>query len=131
MKLTPSEQTKNLLITASKLGARLFRMNTGLAWVGSRTVNNPDGSLTIFDPRPFKAGVKGMSDATGWITVIVTPDMVGQKVAVYAAMEVKQGSGRLSPDQRAFGDAVIQAGGRFVVAREDADVAGLFTNRSE
>ena len=127
---TPANQNKATQLLASKLGARLFRMNTGLAWVSSKvqkvtrpgTVSVMPGDIVLRQGRPFKSGTLGISDETGWLSVVITPEMVGQTIAQYVAIEDKQGSGRLSTEQAAFIDAVIRAGGRAGVARSPDDV---------
>lgn len=106
---------------ASDLGARLFRLNVGLAWTGD-VIKNPDGSITIRNPRPFKSGVPGMSDLIGWTPVVVTPEMVGQTVAVYTAVETKTARGRASDAQVKFIGAVSKSGGRAGIARTDEDL---------
>lgn len=109
---------------ATDLGARLFRMNVGVAWVGEATKNR-DGSITIRNPRPFKSGVPGMSDLIGWAPVVVTPDMVGKTVAVYLAVETKSARGRASEEQKNFVGAVHKAGGRAGIARTDEDLEAI------
>ncbi len=122
--LTPGDQTRNTTIVASRLGARLFRSGVGLAWCGE-IIEKTAVKLTLKNPRPFRAGVKGQSDSCGWISVIVTPEMVGSKIAVYLAVEDKQNSGRTSPEQKAFIAAVRAAGGRAGVSRGDEDTAAI------
>lgn len=119
--LTPGDQTRQMLIRASELGARLFRQNVGLAWVGD-IVDKATDFIVIKNPRPFKAGVEGMSDCGGFVTVRITPEMVGQDVAVYTVMEIKSGSGRLTEPQRAFLEMVHRCGGRAGVVRSLEDV---------
>lgn len=109
---------------ATDLGARLFRLNIGLAWVGEVTKNR-DGSITIRNPRPFKSGVPGMSDLIGWAPVVVTPDMVGKTIAVYLAVETKSARGRASDEQKNFISAVHSAGGKAGIARTDADLDAI------
>lgn len=109
---------------ATDLGARLFRVNVGVAWTGDVSKNR-DGSITIRNPRPFKSGVPGMSDLIGWAPVVVTPDMVGKTVAVYLAVETKSARGRASDEQKSFIAAVHNAGGRAGVARTDEDLSSI------
>jgi len=72
---------------------RLFRNNTGQAWQGTNKHFTNDGGrrkLILHDPRPIDAGLcEGSSDLIGWTTVTVTLDMVGKKIAVFTALEVK------------------------------------------
>jgi hypothetical protein len=122
MSENPNNLVKQILLAAPKYGARLFRRNTGVAWTGNKITKNADGSITIHDPRPFQAGVKGQSDAYGWVTVTVTPDMVGERVAVHVEAEAKTGSGRLTPEQSSWLDTVQKAGGRAGVVRGPGDL---------
>lgn len=90
---------------------KIFRNNSGMGWQGAKC-NAPAGFITLKDARPLHAGLcEGSSDLIGWTEVNVTPDMVGQKLAVFTALEVKTEIGRVSEKQRNFVEAVAQAGG--------------------
>lgn len=116
---------------ASSWGARLFRQNAGMAWVGNkiergpRTVRLGPGDVVVRNARPFHAGVSGMSDLGGWVPVEVTAAMVGTTVAVYTQVEVKTNSGRASADQVRWIDAVNSAGGKAGIARNDDDLRNI------
>lgn len=117
---------------ATDLGARLFRINVGMAWTGrvekierTKTVVVNSGDVVVREARPFKSGVPGMSDLIGWAPVVVTPDMVGKTVAVYLAVETKSPRGRASDEQKNFIAAVHNAGGRAGVARTDEDLSAI------
>jgi hypothetical protein len=61
----------------------------------------------------FGVGGKGGSDLLGYKIVKVTPEMIGRKIAVFAAIEVKKDeSSSLTPEQAQFLAAVGEAGGR-------------------
>lgn len=99
----------------------LFRNNVGKAWTGD-AMNLPDGSVLIRNPRILHAGLcKGSSDLIGWRSVTVTPDMIGQQVAVFSAIEVKGPRGRATPEQVHFINTVISAGGFGCVAKSASD----------
>lgn len=72
---------------------------------------------------PLLAGLcaPGSSDLIGWTTIIVTPDMVGRKLAIFTAVEVKTEDGVVDPDQYKFIDVVTEAGGFAGVARSPQD----------
>lgn len=109
----------------SRLGTRMFRVNVGQAWVGKircRTMN----SVILDEARPIRMGlVTGNSDLIGWTVVTVTPEMVGQPVAVFTAIELK--TGRLAPtrEQAVFLDVVRRAGGLAGVARSVAEAEAI------
>jgi hypothetical protein len=111
-------------VALSKGNVRLFRQNSGEGWTGN-SIRLPDGSVLIKNPRRFIAGFPGLADLGGWRTVTVRKDMVGQQVAVYVAIEVKTRGGKLRPEQAAFLETVVNAGGIAGVARsvEEAKAA--------
>lgn len=118
--------TQNRILLNCSVGeARLFRQNVGQGWAG-RLVSNERGRVTLQNARPLIAGLcVGSSDLIGWRTVTVTPNMIGQRLAVFTAIEVKSATGRPTVEQVAFLGAVDQAGGIACVARsvEDAERA--------
>lgn len=114
-----------ILLECGRGDARLFRQNVGQGWVG-RLIRQQAGTVELAAARPLHAGLcEGSSDLIGWRTVEVTPDMVGQRLAVFTAIEVKTETGRPTPEQLKFLDAVRNAGGIACVARsvEDAERA--------
>lgn len=94
----------------------------------SRLWRNNTGALKDSTGRLVRYGLcKGSADLIGLRTVTITPDMVGQQLAVFAAIEVKD-RGRLTPEQTAFLTMVQQAGGLAGVARsveEARSILGL------
>lgn len=91
--------------------ATLFRNNVGTAWTGD-AAKLKDGSVLIRNPRVFHAGLcEGSSDLIGWRSLTITPEMVGQTVAVFAALEVKSKTGRATAGQKNFCQRVTEAGG--------------------
>lgn len=96
----------------------LFRLNVGQAWTGSRVLHNPDGSLTIFEPRPFNSGIPtGFSDLFG-----VLPG--GRALFV----EVKSLKGKPSPAQENFLNTVSMRGALAGVARSFEDVLKIINS---
>lgn len=68
-----------------------WRANVGQAWTGNKVTRNPDGSITIHEPRPFQTGLpKGFTDLFGMTMVAITPAHVGMTLPVYTGIEVKQ-----------------------------------------
>ena len=88
-----------------------------------RLFRNQVGSLP--DPRTGRLVTfglaRGSADLIGWRTVVVTPEMVGQRIAVFTSIEVKTATGRLSPAQTHWIHAVRSAGGIAGVARSVPD----------
>ena len=102
---------QRIRLACSRGPVRLWRNNTG-------KLRDERGQLVTFGLCP------GSSDLIGYRSVTITPDMVGQQLAVFAAVEVKAERGRPTPEQTAFIDHVRAAGGLAGIARsvEDAQV---------
>jgi hypothetical protein len=103
------------LALGTKPGLRLFRNNCG----------------SLPDPRtgrPVQFGLaRGSADLIGWRTITITPDMVGQRLAVFTSIEVKTEHGRIRPEQHAWLTAVTGAGGIAGIARSVADASQIIS----
>ncbi len=109
-----------------------FRANVGQAWTGAKVSKLPGGRVLIEGARPFNTGLPaGFADVFGFVPVRVTPDMVGQTVAVFAAIECKSGNGRAQDNQRRFIAAVADAGGRAGFARDVRTALDIARGRHE
>jgi len=119
------------LCETSKAGAIMFRVNTGSAWAGKvvkKFKQNFESYITLMNAQPLKAGLcKGGSDTIGWTSIVITPDMVGKKVALFTAIEYKTGKGKATPEQLRFINAVDVAGGIAGIARNPAQAGLLIT----
>ena len=94
-----------------------------------RLFRNNTGALEDKTGRIVRYGLcKGSSDLIGWRTVDVTPDMVGQRVAVFVALEVKD-RGRLTAEQAQFLEVVRRAGGIAAEVRSVADAEAALQKR--
>ena len=116
---------KRILIEATEWGARLFRNDTGQAYVG-RLVEKYDSSdgrvVTLAGAKRIRYGLaKGSSDLIGWRPVHVTPDMVGRTLGLIVVVEAKTKNDRLSREQRNWLEQVSEAGGEAFVVRERDD----------
>jgi len=112
----PSEQTiqQHIRLACSIGTCRLFRNNTG--------------TLRDINGRPVSFGLcKGSADLIGWRTVTITPEMVGQQIAVFTSIEVKSSSGRVKPEQQQWLQAVAAAGGIAGVARSVGEAMDLLS----
>ena len=91
-----------------------------------RLLRNNTGVLQDKNGRPVQFGLaKGSADLIGWKTVTVTPEMVGQQVAVFTSIEVKTPTGRIRPEQERWMRVVQAAGGIAGVARSVEDAEAL------
>ena len=83
-----------------------------------RLWRNNSGALVDQQGRLVRFGLaKGSSDLIGLRTLEITPDLVGQRIAQFVALEIKTTRGVVSPEQRAFLDLVEQLGGLAAVCR--------------
>jgi hypothetical protein len=106
---------------------RLRAIMLGLSTPGVRLFRNNCGALKDAEGRLIRYGVAnpGGSDLIGWRSVTVTPDMVGQNLAVFLAIEVKGERTRVTDQQRNFLDRVKADGGLAGVARTVEDAKAI------
>lgn len=112
----PEQAAIDRILRGMAADDRLFRINAGVGWAG-RVVRHLPGAVLLADPRPLRAAPPGWPDLFGWRAVTITPEMVGQRVAIARGVEVKaDGRGRLRPEQARFGDVLESMGGIFEVS---------------
>jgi hypothetical protein len=109
-----SEQAiqQQIRLELSRGPVRLWRNNVG-------RLLDQNGRMVTFGLCP------GSADLIGYSTVTITPDMVGQTVAVFTAVEVKAPRGRVRPEQAAWLEHVRAAGGRAGIARSVSEAAAI------
>lgn len=96
--------------------SRFFRNNVGVA-----TYKGADGNT-----RKVRYGLcPGSSDVIGWHSIEVTPEMVGGRIAVFTAIELKRGTDVLSREQFAFIRAVSEGGGIAGFVRDEDAAARM------
>jgi len=102
--LCEHEIQQRIRLACSRGAVRLWRNNTG--------------ALVDQQGRFVRFGLcKGSSDLIGLRSLEITPELVGQRLAQFVALEVKTAQGALSPEQRAFLQLVQQLGGVAAVCR--------------
>lgn len=107
---------QQIRLELSRGPVRLWRNNTG-------ALRDQRGQLVRYGL------CQGSSDLIGYRSVTITPDMVGQTVAVFTAIEVKAPKGRVTAEQEAFLQLVAEAGGISGVARSVSDAVATIENR--
>lgn len=109
----------------------VFRANVGQGWTAnSKDTFRPSketavvmarGDVLLRNARPFSTGLPtGFPDVFGCQEVEITPDMVGQKVALFWALEVKD-QASASVEQSNFIGALNMSGGKAAVVRSQQE----------
>lgn len=114
-----SEQTiqQQIRLACSRGPTRLWRNNVG--------------RLLDQQGRPVTFGLcPGSADLIGFHSIEITPEMVGQTVAVFTAVEVKAPTGRATPQQAAWLEHVSAAGGRAGIARSVDDARCIIAGQA-
>ena len=119
-----------MLALGKKTNVRIFRNNIGKCWIGKSKmfsqptmVNVKAGDVLIQSARYFDAGLcVGSSDLIGLKSIEITPVMVGTKVAVFTAVEVKTPTGKVSDDQINFINMVNKMGGYGIICRDENNI---------
>ena len=130
---TGSGAMRTIWEALSEAGATVFRNNVALGAVGkiswikqAGTCRVQPGDAVVRNARVLHAGLfKGSGDLIGWTEVVVTPEMVGQTVAIFTSVEAKDGTGRSSTEQKTWRDNVKAAGGFAGEARNAIDARNI------
>ncbi len=112
-------------LEAATAGLQLFRNNVGAC-------TDETGRLIRYglgnDSEKINKVLKS-PDLVGWQSIVITPDMIGKRVAVVASLEVKRSdwnpAKKLDPHelaQQAWHDLVNAAGGKSGFATGPADI---------
>ncbi len=105
----PETKIQNrIMIDMSKKGYLVWRNQVGL--------------FKTMDGRTVNIGVKGSADLMAVKPTVITPDMVGQTLAVFVAVEVKTATGRQSEPQKKWQAAVEKLGVEYILARSEQDI---------
>lgn len=108
-----------IMLETSSAGARMFRNNSG-------AYKTEQGHFV-----KYGVGNPGGSDLIGITPVTITADMVGKRIGVFTAIEVKTPKGRSTEDQRNFIRVIRALGGYAGVARSVDDALSIIKTGSE
>ena len=114
-----------MLALGGRSDVRVFRNTVGAGWMGDAK-RLGGGSVLIERARYVTFGLApGSSDLIGWHSIIVTPEMVGQRVARFLAPELKTAHGPAREQQSKFIRAVNESGGAAGLVRSIPDAERL------
>lgn len=95
--MTPEARVQEgVEISAPSFESRLLRNNSG-------ALKNEDGVMVRYGLGNISSRVNKQiksSDLIGWTSVVITPEMVGKKVAIFTAIEVKPETFKINPPYR-------------------------------
>lgn len=112
--------------------AILARVRIALSKAGAIISRNNCGAYHDAKGRFIRYGVfsPGGADLIGWRSVLVTPEMVGQRVAVFVACEVKADT-IPTREQRHFLETVALAGGIAILAHSEEEATDALCKRPD
>lgn len=111
-------------LAASQAGYVLWRNNVGKAWMGKILRNDQRNRIIVLEtPRLVTFGLTpGASDLIGFKPTIITPEMVGQTVAIFTAFEIKTAKGAVRPEQENFLAVVKSHGAIAKIIRDPSEI---------
>jgi ribosomal protein S19 len=108
----------------------VFRNDCGRGYVGGTVIRAKAeqpiiahaGQLVVINPQVIAYGLyPGSGDLVGWEPITITPEMVGQQIAVFTSVEVKTVHDNLSNKQRNWFRRVKEYGGIAEIYKELRD----------
>ena len=117
MGVAETEASDKILNALAKLNIKLHRVQAGEWWACS----HPGDKLYR-----MKGAQAGVSDYCGWRSIVITPEMVGKRVAQFVGIEMKTKTGKAREAQLNFGEAVRRDGGIAGVCRDATEATQLF-----
>jgi hypothetical protein len=110
--MSESEIQQEIRVALNKADVRAWRNNIAKLKVKGRWIN-------------YGLPGVGGSDLIGLVSKTITQDMVGSKVAVFLAVEVKSKTGKIKPEQQRFIDFIKSKGGIAAVCRSKEEAENL------
>lgn len=142
--MTEQQIQQQIRLALGRGDVRLWRNNVGKGWQGGglfpgqpvRPITKKElpfarlklraGDLVLRNPRRINFGLcEGSSDLIGLSSFVITPEMVGQHLAVFTSLEVKSKTGRPTKEQKNYLALVQKMGGVAALVRsvEEAERA--------
>lgn len=118
MAIGESNIVAECLILGSKLGCVLGKNVRGMFMTLGR------------NPRKMKAGwlIPASPDLLGYHSLVITPEMVGKRIAVAMYIEAKTPDGFVAKEQQHFIDRAVKDGAIAGIVRSGKQMEIIFTN---
>lgn len=116
--MTETNLLQSIRLACSTRTTKLFRNNNG-------KLQDKTGRWVTFGLFP------GSGDLIGWKSVVVTPDMVGQRIAQFVSLEVKAPRGHSTEDQINWRESAKAAGGIAAEVRSPDDALAALNCHSQ
>lgn len=102
-----------------------FSNPVGVGWTGK--MSGRDGGITkLMGASQLRYGLApGSPDLVGWLPVVIRPEHVGKKIAIFVGLEVKTPTGRVRDDQKSFLSVLDADGGICGIVRSEEDALNL------
>jgi hypothetical protein len=102
------------------------KIRMALSEKGILNFRNNTGALKDKDGRLVRYGLcKGSSDIIAIKPVLITPEMVGETIGQFVAIEVKTPTSRPTKDQLNFNKQINDKGGIAIIARDAEDIEDI------
>ena len=117
--MSESRLMRDAMVLLSRRGDTVFRNQVGTGVFGRFARIEGSGDVVVHNARVAQCGLAvGSADIVGWRPVVVTPDMVGRRVAVFLSIETKAPRGRATEAQKNWAATVREAGGISGIVRK-------------
>lgn len=112
VKKISEEQATNKMLLSLENNEKLFRNNVG-------SLKTPSGGFIHFGLGNTGKGKGGSPDFIGWTEIEITQDMVGLKLPIFTAIEVKSSCGTLTENQIKWRGRLMNAGAIYKIFKGD------------
>ncbi|APT57794.1 hypothetical protein RGI145_12400 [Roseomonas gilardii] len=121
-----------LLALGRRADVRMFRNTCGVGWTGQVVQEDrATGMVLLQNARRVQFGLApGSSDLIGVQAVLITPEMVGQTIGRFTAVETKGAKTRVEAHQIAFIETMRRFGAVGGIARSADEALALLTTTS-
>jgi hypothetical protein len=123
--MTETDIQRRIQLALSTEHSRIWRNTVGQGWQG-KVVSQSPTRIVLEYYRAIEFGLApGSSDLIGPTSIEIMPEMVGRRIAVFTAIEVKDIKKYPTPEQRRYVNMITELGGIAGVARSVEDAVNI------